>query len=224
MTHKNLITIVLDKSGSMAGKREATIKALNEYIDSLRNVDGDNRISLVTFSSQGYQQQMVLNKVLVAENLRTVRRLDESDMHCGGGTPLLSAVYNTIQAVERSMGGRKDIRPIIVIQTDGEENTSIGMTHSMLKSLIQEKEAAGWEFVFMGCGVDAYADGMKMGFASAKVMSYGEARSAEAFRATSEITASYLSGSSASMNYSRSHKTASGDVFDPEANSEKEKV
>ena len=28
MTHKNLITIVLDKSGSMSSKRGATIKAL----------------------------------------------------------------------------------------------------------------------------------------------------------------------------------------------------
>ena len=43
MTKKNLtqITIVLDRSGSMASVREATISGFNKFVESQKTVPGD---------------------------------------------------------------------------------------------------------------------------------------------------------------------------------------
>lgn len=228
MENKSLITIVLDKSGSMQPRVKATIESLNEYIGSLRGNAGDARISLVTFSSMGMSPQVNIDKVLVAEDINTVRDLDFADMKCGGGTPLLAAVHQTITAVAESVKGRKDIKPVVVIQTDGEENTSHlisftdveGITrpysYQLIKDLIQSKQSEGWQFVFMGCGIDAYQDGVKMGLGTDNVVSYGDnlQQTMAVFRSTADNTRAYLSGSAGSMAYTDGQKMAAGDVFD----------
>lgn len=228
MTQKTLITLLVDRSTSMKARVPTTVSALNEYVDSLRGRAGDARISLVGFSSIGMVPQLLIEKVFVAEPLDTVRPLTEADLACNGGTPLLATIWQTVQAVAESLRGRTDVKPVIVIQTDGEENTSglirvadeegaekQGVNHEDVKRLIARRQAEGWEFVFMGCGIDAYQDGMRMGLSAANVISYGddEMTTRTAFRETAANTAAYLSGASASMAYSANQKKASGDVF-----------
>lgn len=218
MTQKTLITVLVDRSGSMAARVGTTVSALNEYVDSLRGRAGDARLSLVGFSSVGMTPELAIEKVFVAEPLDTVRSLTPSDLYCRGGTPLLAAIWQTAHAVMESLRGR----------TDGEENTSHfirvsdqegvqkhGVAHDDVKRLIERLKSQGWEFVFLGCGIDAYQDGMRMGLSAANVVSYtdDEARTRSAFRATADNTAAYLSGASATMAYTDLQKRASGDLF-----------
>lgn len=231
MTQKTLITLLVDRSASMRPRVPQTVSALNEYVDSLRGRAGDARISLVGFSSTGLSPQLIIEKVFVAEPPDTVRPLTTTDLACDGGTPLLATIWQTVHAVMDSLRGRTDVKPVIVIQTDGEENTShlirvadtegvekLGVSHDDVKRLIARRQEDGWEFVFLGCGIDAYQDGMKMGLSAANVVSYSddEMTTRSVFRATADNTAAYLSGASASMAYSGLQKTAAGDLFQKE--------
>lgn len=234
MKDKTLITLLVDRSQSMKKHLDTTVSGLNEFVGSLRGGVGDARISLVGFTSMskingmGFSQSLVLNKALVAEPLNTMRELTRDDLGCEGGTPLLAAIWTTIHAVRESLVGRTDVSPIVVIQTDGEENTShliqvtdgegalkAGVSHADVRALISLCKEEGWEFVFLGCGIDAYRDGINIGLSGANVVSYGaeEDTTKAVFRATAKNASSYLSGLSATMAYSDNQKAASGDAF-----------
>ena len=46
---------------------------------------------------------------------------------------------------------------MVIITTDGLENASHEWTSASVKKLIEEKEKLGWEFLFLGVGLDAFA-------------------------------------------------------------------
>ncbi len=210
--HKTLVTLLLDRSGSMQSVKEDTIGAINAYLGTLRESAGDIRFSLVMFDSD-FSNGMSLQKFCVAKKVAKVDDLTSSDFMPRGGTPLIDAACATIRAVAESLEGREDTRVVIAIQTDGSENTSVENSWADLKSLIEEKEKMGWEFIFMGCGIDAYSQGAKMGISRAKTLSYGKdrAQTRAAFEATATNTALYATGAAACMDYSFAQKHSSGD-------------
>jgi hypothetical protein len=74
----------------------------------------------------------------------------------------IDAAYKTIKAVEKSLNGSNP-KVVVCIQTDGHENASTEHTWDELNALIKEKSAAGWQFNFLGTGIDAYDTGAHMG-------------------------------------------------------------
>src|SRR4051812_27562342 len=102
-----------------------------------------------------------------------VKALTEETFEPRGGTPLIDAAYNTIKAVEAVAAMRTDKPRIVVcIQTDGEENQSTEYCWEELRGLIEDKQQAGWEFNFLGAGIDAYDQGSRMGVAMENTLSY----------------------------------------------------
>ena len=71
---------------------------------------------------------------------------------------------------------------VICIQTDGQENSSTEHNWAELNALVKQKSAQGWQFNFMGVGIDAYEQGARMGIAPAATVAYDH-RSAEATQA-----------------------------------------
>jgi hypothetical protein len=61
---------------------------------------------------------------------------------------------------------------VICIQTDGQENSSTEHIWNELNALVKEKAALGWQFNFMGVGMDAYDQGARMGIAPAATVAY----------------------------------------------------
>jgi len=209
---KTLVTLLLDRSGSMEKVREDTIGAVNSYVRKLRESDGDIRFSLVLFDSD-FSGNMELKKVSVGKKVSKMKELTGEDFEPRGGTPLIDAACATIRAVAESVKGREDTRIVIALQTDGDENHSRENSWQDLKALISQKEKFGWEFLFMGCGIDAYRQGAQMGISRSKTLSYGADSIATkaAFEATAMNTAMYASGTSASMEYTAGQKKSAGD-------------
>jgi hypothetical protein len=127
-------------------------------------------------------------------------------------TPLIDAAYKTIKAVEKSLNGSNP-KVVVCIQTDGHENASTEHTWDELNTLIKEKTAAGWQFNFLGTGIDAYDTGARMGVAAMSTMSSG--RSPQHVRASyaamGESTAAYAAGRARDTHLSMSARAASGD-------------
>jgi len=213
---KTLVTFLLDRSGSMDSIKPATIEAFNAYVDGLQaEKKADIDFTLLTFDSQS------LDKVCVAVPVKDATKLNNANYTPRGGTPLVEAAYKTIKAVEQSVGQKKT-QVVICIQTDGQENcSSAEYSFASLNVLIKEKTKLGWQFNFMGAGIDAYAQATLMGLGVAQTMSYnsadlGATRSAFIGRAASHTH--YASGMSANTSISSLEKQAAGDKFDPTLN------
>jgi hypothetical protein len=207
-----LVTFLLDRSGSMGSCRESTIEAFNGYIESLRTAP-------VSFTFLQFDSES-LDKVHFEKPIKDVPDLSMATYQPRGGTPLIEAATKTIQALETALKAKTEKPKVVVcIQTDGEENQSgREYTWQALKDLIAAKTAEGWQFNFMGAGIDAYDQGSKMGISAAATMSYDstdKVATRAAFAASGHNTMLYASGFAASTDYSALQKMASGDKFDP---------
>jgi hypothetical protein len=208
---RTLVTFLLDRSGSMEVVRDDTIGAFNAYLDDLKAGDSAEILfNLVQFDSQG------LDKVCIRRPIAEVQRLDRNSYVPRDYTPLIDAAYTTIKAVETSLNGDAETKVVICVQTDGEENASKEHSWDELRALVKEKAALGWQFNFMGAGIDAYDQGARMGIAADQTLSYDHldpVANKAAFMAAAENTRLYSRGAMESTSYSDAQKRAAGDKY-----------
>lgn len=154
---KSAVVFVLDKSGSMETVRTSTISGFNEYIQTLKKEAGKYDFSLTLFSTD-------VEKKYVNVPLYDVEELDVTSYNPMGGTALYDAVCQTIDEVEKKT--KKSEKVLLVIMTDGQENSSKEFTQNDLKERITRLQKGNWSFVFMGANQDSWvtaqAFGMKM--------------------------------------------------------------
>lgn len=212
-----LVTFLLDRSGSMGSCLDTTIEAFNGYVDGMRDTPSID-FSLVLFDAPT-GIGMHLDKICVATPINQAPKLSKANYNPRGSTPLIDAAYTVIKAVEKSLAEKpKDTQVVICIQTDGQENCSREHTWESLNALIQEKQKLGWQFNFMGAGIDAYQQGAKMGLSVANTMSYDHTdirATRAAFAGRASATVAYASGLSGGMNISEIEKKNAGDKYDP---------
>jgi hypothetical protein len=103
----------------------------------------------------------------------------------------------------------------ICIQTDGLENSSREHSWDELKRLVAEKIEKGWQFNFMGTGIDAYDQGARMGIAAANTMSTGTnpAQVDASFRAAAASTMRFALRKTPTTAFLRTERLAAGDRF-----------
>lgn len=216
---KTLITFVLDRSGSMGIILDATIEAYNAYVEGLRKDLADNGGDPIDFTLIQFDSPAGPEKHVFETPIEQVPLLTRLTFQPRGGTPLIDAALETIRALEAAVE-KKDEKPkvIVCIQTDGEENSSKG-SWSELKELIGRKQAEGWQFNFMGAGIDAYQQSAKMGLSTAATMSYDSTdlnATRAAFFASATNASEFRRGVSMSTSYSAGQKLSAGDAFDPD--------
>jgi uncharacterized protein YegL len=209
-TETTLVTFLLDRSGSMGQIWDETIGGFNVYLEKLQQDGEAIKFTLLQFDTGG------IDKCCVAEPVANVKPLDRASYEPRGGTPLIDAAFKTIAAVEDSLS-KYDTPPkeIICIQTDGEENSSREHSWEELKRLVTEKIEKGWQFNFMGIGIDAYDQGARMGIASTNTMSTGttQAEVRASFQAAAASSMRFAKGLAAHTAYLMSERQAAGDRF-----------
>jgi hypothetical protein len=167
---KTDITVVLDRSGSMASIADDVIGGLNTFVRAQAQVEGEACFTLVQFDDQ---YEVVHAHVPVQE----VPPLTAGTYVPRGSTALLDAIGRTIVAT----GARLVMMPeadrpqvvIFAVQTDGLENASREFTQRQVFDMIRHQEAKyAWQFVFLAADQDAIREGGAMGFASASALDY----------------------------------------------------
>jgi hypothetical protein len=167
---------------------DETIGGFNVYLETLQKSGMAIKFTLLQFDTGG------IDKCCVAEPVENVKPLHRMSYQPRGGTPLIDAAFKTIAAVEESLTKYDTVPKVIVcIQTDGEENSSTEHTWDELKRLVGEKTEKGWQFNFMGTGIDAYDQGSRMGIAAANTMSTGTT--------SAEVRASFAAAGASSMRF-----------------------
>ena len=196
--------MLLDRSGSMESMRSDVIGGFNGFIAQQQAAGPDARITLVQFDSQDPQEVLI-----DARRITVARPLDDDTFVPRGGTPLLDATGQLIARAavrqqERAVLGKRPEAITFVTITDGQENQSREYSHRDIRRLVKEKEADGWTFVFLGAGLDAYAEAGAMGY---------DPRSIQAFAPDGRGSAMAFERVSRAM-LSRRAKLARGQSFD----------
>lgn len=148
---KTHIVIILDRSGSMELIKPQTISMFNEHIDLIRseqNKTGDQDRTFVTFTVFNNE----VEQKFLARPINTLSHIDNKSYVAGGSTSLNDAIGKTLNALDANTDMNDEHSAFLVLLfTDGEENTSKEFTHSDVKELIKKREATGkWTFVYIG--------------------------------------------------------------------------
>ncbi|MEX1037969.1 MAG: vWA domain-containing protein [Acidimicrobiia bacterium] len=175
------ISVILDRSGSMASIADDIVGGFNTFLEQQRKEDGEARITLVQFDGGDPFEVLV-----AGEDLDRVADLDPNRYIPRGNTPLWDAVGRMIARIDGEIGTRADAgEPIedqlVLIVTDGFENASMEFDGQTLARLIAARKKLGWTFVFLGSDESTFAEGERMNIAMGSTKQWN--KSAEGSRA-----------------------------------------
>ena len=147
------IVFIVDRSGSMGGCEADVIGGFNRMLADQRQKAGECTVSTVLFD---HAAEILHDRVPIAE----VRPMTEEAYVVRGSTAyydaLGRAILHHVHVQRKLPAERRAERVLFVVMTDGAENASREFNAAQLKRLItHEQERWGWEFVFIGAGIDA---------------------------------------------------------------------
>lgn len=189
--------VILDRSGSMGGVRDTTIKGVNEYLQTLNKSDGDMVLTFSTFSSEGIEY--LYDKIAIADT----KPLEASQYDPSGMTPLLDAIGTVVNKVEKQYADKKK-KPIInvMIITDGLENCSKEHTTKTIKDLLEAKEKEGWGFNYLGANQDAWSAAGSIGIRKDAAVNYTTSEMVGTFKAVALNTSDARRAHSSAVRWS----------------------
>lgn len=156
------IIFVIDESGSMQGTESDVIGGFNNFIEKQKaKPHGKVDVTLYKFNSDS-------SRVFNDLPLDKIRPLDRGDYSPGGLTALYDTIGIAITETERhSARLNPEDRPdmvLMVIITDGQENSSREYSGDMVKRLIEGNERSEvWQFIYLGADLSNFSDADTLG-------------------------------------------------------------
>ncbi len=192
--------ILLDRTGSMSNIWEEALTSVNAYAASVGEadegeIDGEDIETDVTLAIFDYQDGMqfdVLRKNVKAEDWSNVTN-DEASPR--GMTPLFDAIGRMVSLAEAD----KPEKAVIVIMTDGLENSSRELTKDGAKAALERAESKGWEVVFLGAEFARFDDAEAVGVSAAKRMAVGQGSMQDSMSALAKKSRAYGKGEEAEI-------------------------
>lgn len=176
------IVVVIDKSGSMQSLANDTIGGYNKFLeDQIRN-EIDANISVLLFDTEHkwFQGNVPLNKA---------KKLDRDNYSPSGGTSLNDAIGRAWHVLEF----KNPEKAIVVIITDGEENSSRELVAGAAKEMLSKMQKRDWRIVYLAANQDA--------FSTAKTYGINLQGVANIAPTSSGIQSAYFSASNSVSNY-----------------------
>jgi len=166
------ITILLDRTGSMASIRDDTIGGFNTFLREQKAQPGEATLTLVQFDSQD-PYEVVHDFRQIAE----IPELTEATYIPRASTPLLDALGRGMNDLAAKIAGLpEDQRPehtVFVILTDGKENASREFKKPQIVQMIQDcQEKNGWHFTFLSADLEAINDAADYGIRRASMLHF----------------------------------------------------
>lgn len=140
------ILFVIDRSGSMSSLDASACAGFNNFIEEQRTVPGQARVSL-TFFNDTVKHEYTAVPIQQIDRLRSIAPRSMTAMYDGIGDAM-----NLHSA--RIEGEQWADSTIMVIITDGHENSSRKYSGSKISSMIRLAKSIGWQFIFLGANID----------------------------------------------------------------------
>ncbi len=192
---KTYYQLILDRSGSMNVCIEETVTGVNSQIGRIRELaERFPEQELVTsLSLFNHQLTPVWDRIRPAD----LKELTFSDYRPDGNTALLDAIGKTIRHLQETIGdevSHDDASVVVVIITDGYENSSREFTHPQISSIIRELELTGkWSFSYLGATLDAVDIAVSMNIRASNAIHFSVKESDKAHRRVSDSMHHYFS-------------------------------
>lgn len=210
--------MVLDMSGSMGDLAGDVRGGFNSYLDQLAGDGNDYRLTVTMFDTEFVSHA-------VDKPLAEVERLDEHNYYPRGMTALYDAIGKTLAEFQTKHGAvRKDERAMLVVQTDGHENSSREFTKGGIRKLIEDREATGrWMCVYMGAGPKAWDEGYGLGMSHSVGTTWDAAGTQSRYRGLATASGLYAAGADAGETFTVAVSEPGVVDEDAEAQSKKDK-
>jgi hypothetical protein len=197
--------ILLDRTGSMEPIWSEALSSVNAYADGLATLDGGPRvdadITLAVFDAQDGFQFDVLRDDVDAERWKKVT---SDEVNPRGMTPLYDAIGRIVSLAEKD----RPEKAVIVIMTDGEENSSEEMTKATAKAALDRIRKKGWEVVFLGAEFSNFDDAEGVGQSSSRNMAVGKEQLSDSMRRLSQKSKDYASGAAPTVEWNAEDRAA----------------
>lgn len=170
MKNKTDITIILDRSGSMESVKSDTIGGFNSFLGEQQKIEGEAVLTLVQFDDQ-YEVVYLDKEIARADKLSTETFVPR------GMTALYDAIGRTINETGKRLADLPEAeRPdkvLMVIMTDGEENSSQEFRSETIGQMIREqRDKYNWQFMFIGANQDAILNAHEIGIPMQAALTY----------------------------------------------------
>jgi hypothetical protein len=195
--------ILLDRTGSMADIWDEALTSVNAYADSfaadapgaeIAGADIKTAVTLAVFDHQdGLQFDVLRDKVDPAHWSKVTN--DEANPR--GMTPLYDAIGRIVSRAEADAPEKA----VIVIMTDGLENSSSELTKQGAKAALDRARAKGWEVVFLGAEFASFSDAEAVGMAASKTMAVGQGQMRESMDNLAQKARAYGKGAAPEIEF-----------------------
>ena len=197
--------ILLDRTGSMEPIWSEALSSVNAYADGLASLDGGPRvdadITLAVFDAQDGLQFDVLRNTIDASAWKDITTNEVSPR---GMTPLYDAIGKIVSLAEKD----RPEKAIIVIMTDGEENSSQEMTNASARAALDRVRAKGWEVVFLGAEFSNFDDAVGVGQTSSRNMAVSKDSLADSMGRLAQKSKDYASGTAPTVEWNDEDRAA----------------
>jgi uncharacterized protein YegL len=177
---KVLVNFIQDRSGSMSTVWDETLSGFKSFLADLKKGCQEDGIeylfSLTTFDTQ-------VETPIVTKPVGEIEEDALNPHGPRGGTALYDAVGKTIKDTETDSCGADKI--IVVIVTDGQENSSREWSKEALHASIEAKLKLGnWTFTYLGTQPETWDDAHALGIADGSTSTYTGHMANAAYAAT----------------------------------------
>ena len=207
-----LLTLVVDRSGSMAGIKGDMERGIKDLIEEHARDEGTCLVTLTQFDDQF---DVVADGVPAAQ-------LAPYTLHPRNGTALLDAIGRTIAMVHARL---EDMSPedrpsnvVFAVITDGQENASQEWSRQQVREAIEAKTAEGWHFTFLGADPGAVQEGLALGVDADSVLMWerSDVGTTGALQSLSDSSRRLRSGQARRIEYTEAERqAASGKLIAP---------
>ena len=178
MKNKLSVFVALDRSGSMQGERWTTaIESLNSYMIDLQKESIQGDVTIIAFdATHDVNVARSVRLVPLAENksISKFKSLKYDVLDPAGMTPLYDAAAHVMDLAL----ARDAERTVVVILTDGDENSSVEYTQAKIKDKVKTLQDKGWEVIFLGANFDVsrYTQGSGLSTTKMRSVDFGDAQ------------------------------------------------
>lgn len=135
---------ILDASGSMHGLTDDVIGGFNSFLKEQNSLKDQAYLTTVLFNNH-------INTIYQSKDINSINPMSRRTYKATGSTSLFDAIGSSVLSLtERT----KTKKIMVIIMTDGYENSSRLFSRTKIKRIIDMKTEEGWEFIFAGANID----------------------------------------------------------------------